>query len=339
MKIKKEKYISLLRLRGFIGLFILILSASSFAYTDISPEDPDRTIFEHLRDVKIMNPLSDGLFHGDQVVSRAEALAVSLRAGDISIPSDFNPEKIPFDDIDPNAWYTPVITRAAELKLISQNTRYFRPNEPVTKAEFLAFLFRATHVNFDSLTYVKHIAKDIPNDAWFAPHFSYAKKYQIAFLPADEMYHPEKPLSRREVALMTYRRLKIFHGDNTTADFVEMQAKIQQFITLLRAGKSEKAEAQLQRILELSKKLMLQQSNENTVSAAAIGRSMKYLAESLRAFKFKRTLQGIENLFLAANNAKRAEEKSEKIAPFARDILRLIDETLQSFLLPREDRL
>ncbi len=318
-------------------ILVLLFPVGVFAYTDIAPEDPDRHAFEHLRDVKIMNPLADGLFHGEQIVTRAEALAVTLRAGDISIPNEFDPSKITFNDVDPNAWYAPVISRAAELRLIDQNTSLFRPNQAVTKAEFLTFLFRCTHVNLEGFRFAKHIADDVPDDAWFAPHFAYAKKYQIAFLPADQMYRPEKALTRREVALMTYRRLKIFHGDETTADFVEMQAKIQQFITLLRAGESEKAEAQLQRILELSKKLMLQQSNENTVAAAAIGRSMKHLAESLRAFKFGRTLQGIESLFLAANHAKRAEEKSEALAPFARDILHLIDETLQSFLFPRTD--
>jgi cell division protein FtsB len=328
----------------FLKIFSFAVFSLSFlnsvaAYTDISPEDPDRSIFEHLRDVKIMNPLADGLFHGENIVSRAEALAVALRAGDISVPTEFDPTKIPFSDIDPNEWYAPVVTRAVELKLIDRSGDSFRPNEPITKAEFLTFLFRCTHVNLTSQGYVKDIAKDVPNDAWFAPYFSYAKKYQIAFLPADEMYHPEKVLTRREIAIMTYRRLKIFHGNATTADFVEMQAKIQQFITLLHAGESEKAEAQLQRILELSKKLMLQQSDESTVAAAAIGRSMKHLAESLRAFKFGRMLSGIESLFLATNQAQRAEQKSEKIAPFAREILNLIDETLQSYLFPREDQL
>jgi len=180
----------------------------------------------------------------------------------------------------------------------------------------------------------KNIAEDVSEDDWFALHFAYAKKFQIAHLPADNRYNPHKWLSRREVALMTFRQLRIFHGDTVTKSFLELQAQVQQFVTLLRAGNDEKAQALLPRIFELSDALMLLQNNEDAVAAQALSRSIKHIAESVRAFKFGQNLTALEQLFLAANHSQRAAEKSEKVAPFATEILHLINESLENFINP-----
>ncbi len=173
------------------------------------------------------------------------------------------------------------------------------------------------------------IADDVSEDDWFALAFAYAKKYQVAHLPADNMYRPYKALSRLEVALMTFRQLRLFHGDAATKGFLELQAKIQQFMTLLRGGKSELAQTHLPRILELTDALTLQRNNENAVAAQALSTSLKYLVNSIRAFKFGDKLSRLEQLFLASRYANRTAEKSEKLAPFARDVQDIITTTLR----------
>lgn len=317
-------------MRFTIILFALLSIENASAFNDISADDPNAHVFQHLAEVGIMTGFEDGSFHTEKIVSRAEALVITLRSGGISIPATFKFEDIPFADVDPNAWYAPAIARAITLKIVGP-AKTFRPDSPISKAEFLAFLFRATKVNYRPFLNAKvGIADDIQEEDWFALAFAYAKKYQVAHLPADNLYHPYKTLSRFEVALMTFRQLRLFHGDAATRDFLELQAEIQQFMTLLRAGKSEEAQTHLPRILKLTDTLTLKRNNENAVAAQALSKSLKHLVMSIRSFKFGKTLNGLEQLFLSSRYAGRAAEKSEKLALFARDIQDIISETLET---------
>jgi hypothetical protein len=316
--------------------FITINSA--FAFGDIPSEDVNYHIFQHLNDVGIMNSYNDGNFYPEKFVTRAEAVIITLRAGGIIIPANFDSSKLPFTDVNPNEWYAPAIARASELGIINTNFNTFAPNAAVSKAEFLSFLFSATNVNLKKYSSrIKNIANGIPFDSWFAPVFSYAKQFQIAYLPATNLYFPNKALTRREVAVMTYRQLRIFYGDETIKDFIELQAKVQQFILLLRAGESERAEFQLQRILNLSQNLTLRKNDKDAVAAAAITRAIRYLAESLRSFKQQKNLKALESLFLAIQQTSRAKEKSESLNDFAEDLENLIEETLYNFTRPKSE--
>ncbi len=316
--------------RSFIFLLCFTVTPV-FAFYDISPEDPEFHTFTHLGEVGVMRGYGDGNFHPEKIVTRAEALTIAMRSGGITDLSGFEGETY-FTDVDPNEWYAPVVATAAEKRIIINKSDSFRPHDAVSKAEFLAFLFRATKVNFD--TYFSRrsgVALDVPIDAWFAPHFAYAKQYQIASLPADEFYRPYKPLSRREVAMMTYRQLHLFHGDEMTKTFVELQGEIKQFIQLLQSGKPDKAEFHLQKIVRLNHKLTRTKNNADAVAARYISRTMTYLAESLRYFRHGRNLAGLENLYLAARQVEKASQKSESFLPFINELARLIDETMKNF--------
>ncbi|MCK5461021.1 S-layer homology domain-containing protein [Candidatus Gracilibacteria bacterium] len=319
-------------------LFGLMVPVSSFAFSDISAQDPQFHIFSHLQETKIINGYGDGNFYPERTVTRAEALIIALRAGDIVIQKEFS-GKTYFSDIDPNQWYAPAISRGVETGIIFNKNKTFNPNNPVTKAEFLAFLFRSTKVDFTHHFGNRNIALDIPNEAWFVPHFSYAKKYQIAQIPADKFYRPFKKLSRREVAMMTFRQLKIFHGTPATKLLAELQAEIQQFLTLSREKKISEAEFHLHKILDLNDKLTRTKNNSNAVAARFISRSMKNLSESLRYFRREKTLLGIEYLYIALKQAKKANEKSSEITPFAKELVNLINETLISFTTPTVQQL
>lgn len=329
---------------NFLSKLLLVIFAGfsliniSFAFGDIPAEDVNYHIIQHLNDVNVMKAYNDGNFYPDKFVTRAEAITVALRAGGIVIPANFDSTKIPFADVNPNEWYAPAISRAAELNLINTSQGSFAPNAAVSKAEFLSFLFSATNVNLAKYAEsTRNIANDIPFDAWFAPAFAYAKQFQIAYLPATNLYFPNKALTRREVAVMTYRQLRVFYGDETIKDFIELQAKVQQFILLLRAGESERAEFQLQRILNLSQSLTLQKNDKDAVAAAAITRSIRYLAESLRSFKQGKNLKALESLFLAIQQTSRAKEKSDELKSFAEDLEGLIKETLVNFTRPKSE--
>jgi len=197
---------------------------STTAFFDVANEDPEYETFQQMNNLGIMKGYGDGNFYPEKTMTRAEALAISMRAGGRYTLGEFDPNTL-FADVEPNAWYAPFVAGAVEQKILSDKNAYFRPNQAVTKAEFLAMLFRATYVNFNPYFYrTKNIATDIDPEAWYAPHFAYAKQYQIAHLPIDNMYRPNKLMSRKEVAMMTKRQLRLFHGGEVTKQFVELQA-------------------------------------------------------------------------------------------------------------------
>ncbi len=314
-----------------LGIVGILWNGYVSAFTDISIDDPQHHIFMHLKEVGVMGPYADGAFHPERNITRAEALTIALRAGGIAIPEPKG--EMHFDDVDLNQWYGPVVARAVELKIVSAKNLKFRPNQLVSKAEFLAFLFRATLVDFRPFFgRTAHLATDVPADSWFAPHFAYAKKYQIAHLPSDNFYRPFKVLSRREAAMMTFRQLRIFHGDEMVKTFMELQAEIQQFITLLRADKSDEAEMKLQKILRLNDELSRTKNNEDALAARAISRAMTHMADGLRYFRRGKVLMGVEYMYLAAKQVVRVQNKSESFRPFAHELLLLIEGTMDNFL-------
>jgi len=333
-KIHSNQMKNRVKIRIFSAIFAVFLINSSNAFFDIRADDPDAEIFSHLREIGVMNGFSDGNFYPERALTRAEAVAVALKAGGkiISTP----PSPAPFADVDPSAWYASAVAHAVKIGVISKNNQNFRPSAPVSKAEFLAFLFRATKVDFRQyFTRTKNIALDVPPDAWFAPHLAHAKKFQIAHLPADNFYRPNEILTRRRAAVMTFRQLKWFGGTATDRNFLELNAQITQFLEKLRAGKSETAEFHLRRITELTTKIAQTKNDENAVALAAISRSMKHFSQALRAFKFGKTLTALENLHLAERHARRAQNRSTRASGFATDLLTLVEETLTHFTQPQ----
>ena len=300
-----------------------------FAFSDIAENDPQREIFSHLCDVKIMCG-ADGNFWPEKKMSRAVAVAVALRTGGIFAPRNF--EKTFFDDVPPNHQFAAEISRAAELKILNLKNRNFRPNDPVKKSEFLAFLFRATRINFSPFFgRTANLADDIAEKDWFAPHFAFAKKFGIAMISPKNLYLPQKILTRREIARMTFRQLKYFHGDAATRILLELNAQISHFLTFWRAEKFEIAENFLQKISELTEKLVHQKNDKNAVAALAIANSMKHFSASARAKKFGNNLVALENLNLAEIFARRAAEKSESMKIFAHELSELIAEVAIDF--------
>lgn len=320
--------------KGRLGLAVLclLLTGNGLAFTDIPATDPNYSIFTHLDEVNIMHDRS-GAFLPDTNVTRAEALTVALRAGGISIPLDFD-GTTNYADVDPNMWYAPAVARAVEIKVLKARTGNFRPNQVVSKAEFLTLLFRATQVDLRPFYGSRNIAQDIPNDSWMMPFFAYAKRYQIAHLPADGYYLPQKTLTRREVALMTYRQLRVFHGSDETKLLVELKGSINQFLELIRHGKTAEAEFEVYNIMQINDKILRTRNSEDAVATLAISRSMEHLSDSLRQFKYGKNLKGISELHLALKQAERAEAKSPAMAPFAKELTQIISESLMAYTQP-----
>ena len=136
-RLKKNRMRLFLHL--IVGLTIGLSFNSTQAFTDLPATDPHFSALAHLDEVNVMNSRG-GAFFPDQLVTRAEALTIALRAGGISLPAEFDGNTY-YSDVDPNQWYAPVVARAVETKVLKARNQNFWPDQVVGKAEFLTMLF------------------------------------------------------------------------------------------------------------------------------------------------------------------------------------------------------
>lgn len=317
---------------GWLLIAVLISTSQVFGFSDIAADDPNLFMYQHLQDVNIMTPLTDGAFHPEIIITKSQALTFALRAGDISIPADFEAGTLPLD-VNPNEWYAKVVARAQALKIISQKD-FFAPDAPVTKAEFLAFVFRSAQIKtYKEWDQNESIANDINPDNWFAPDFWYAKKYHIAHADQYNNYLPIATINRQQAAVILYRHLRIFHGGESVKLFAELQGQMQTFMTKLKQGEEEAAMIHLQAIKNLSRKIATVKNDKNAIAAKFLAKSFDNLILSLRAFRYQQNLRALEYINLSIHFADKASEKSETIKPVAAEMQNIITETLMSSAL------
>lgn len=319
----------------FLVGMLLLGASSAQAFTDIPESHPAYHQVMHLQDIGVFSAYPDGSFRPDQIITRAEAVAIAMRGAHISPEKLETTPTLYFNDLDPNAWYTPYIDRAVDASIVSWKQPNFRPNDPVTRAEFLAYILRATRVDLAPYSYrTTGVAADITSQDWYAPHFAYARKYNIVPLTEQNTFEPGKVVTRLEAAKMIFAQLRMKHGTEETKLFVELQARIEQYMTALRAQNYDTAERQLQEIIELTQTLARTKNSSDAYVARALSLSMENLTDSMRAFRVRNTLSGIERLMLAGKHAERAGQRDSSLAPFVAELQTLISEAMLS-LSPR----
>ena len=110
---------------------------------------------------------------------------------------------IAFTDVAKDHWAANAIGYMHQLGII---TGYadgtFRPNAPVTRAEFAAIASR-----FESLTEGTKRFTDVPGTHWAAKYITYVATRGWVTGYADGSFRPENPITRAEVATVTCRLL------------------------------------------------------------------------------------------------------------------------------------
>ena len=148
----------------------------------------------------------DGTFRPDNNMSRAEAAAIFAR-----LISEKKNEKISgksnFNDVSKNEWYSDYIGYLSKYGIIkgySDNT--FRPNDCVTRAEFVAMTVRFNslfnEVKKDGYT-VKY--NDVSKDYWAYNDIAYAKNVGWLNGYADGSFKGDNAITRAEVVTVVNR--------------------------------------------------------------------------------------------------------------------------------------
>lgn len=104
----------------------------------------------------------------------------------------------PMEDISEDAWYgDDVLDLRMNNVVKGYDDGTFRPDKPVTRAEFVTMIVRMTGEDANNEVSESSFTDVSPND-WYAPYLRYAKTNDIVKGMPDGSFHPNNPISRAE---------------------------------------------------------------------------------------------------------------------------------------------
>ncbi|WP_145148096.1 S-layer homology domain-containing protein [Paenibacillus xylanexedens] len=132
----KRHHMALIFTRAFE--FNPIREAVSFS--DVSPSHPYYEAIMSLQQAGIVDG-ANGNFNPNHSLTRAEMAKILTLAFEIKPGGT-----VAFQDVSTTHWSYDYIAALAELKIVLGDNGKFKPDEPVTRAQFVAMMYRALHV-------------------------------------------------------------------------------------------------------------------------------------------------------------------------------------------------
>ena len=146
---------------------------------------------------------TDGTFGPERNMTRAEVTTMFARLLTEQIEADKTYSNT-FSDVPKGYWAANYIGYVQQFGIISGYADgSFRPNAPVTRAEFAVIASR-----FEKLTEGGKHFTDVPSAHWAAKYIDFAATRGWVTGYADGTFKPENPITRAEVAAVTCRLLE-----------------------------------------------------------------------------------------------------------------------------------
>ncbi|MEK7544726.1 MAG: S-layer homology domain-containing protein [Patescibacteria group bacterium] len=189
-------------------------SSKKDLFADVRGSHPYYEAISYLKQNQIVKGYPDGTFQPNKKVTRAEALKILFEGSKRPTTTLIqNPPK--FTDIKYNQWYGKYVYAAYKANIAQgYPDKTFRPNQNVTRSEFLKMLLTAMLIPLNPIV-SENPYSDVTTSDWFAPYVAYAKEKNI--LPENSLnFGPNDEVSRDEVAETLYR-LMIVRETNAVA--------------------------------------------------------------------------------------------------------------------------
>lgn len=153
-----------------------------------------------LYEKNIVKGKSDGMFHPDDFITRAELTKIAILAYDYEVLEKVS-EK-PFSDVEISAWYAPYIAKAKEVGLIGgYKDGTFRPNANISRAEALKILVEGVfYKDFSNLKESDMSFTDVEKGAWYKDYIEFAYLLDIVKGYPDNTFRPNAYITRAEAS-------------------------------------------------------------------------------------------------------------------------------------------
>lgn len=146
---------------------------------------------------------TDGTFGPERDMTRAEVTTMFARLLTEQIEADKTYSNT-FSDVPKGCWAANYIGYMQQFGVITgYSDGSFRPDAPVTRAEFAAIASR-----FEKLTEGSKSFTDVPDTYWAARYINFAATRGWVTGYSDGTFKPEDPITRAEVAAVTCRLLE-----------------------------------------------------------------------------------------------------------------------------------
>ena len=146
---------------------------------------------------------TDGTFGPERNMTRAEVTTMFARLLTEQIEADKTYSNT-FSDVPKGYWAANYIGYMQQFGIITgYSDGNFRPDAPVTRAEFAAIASR-----FEKLTEGSKSFTDVPDTYWAARYINFAATRGWVTGYSDGTFKPENPITRAEVAAVTCRLLE-----------------------------------------------------------------------------------------------------------------------------------
>lgn len=142
----------------------------------------------------------DGEFKPENNMTRAEAAAIFARNIADRKSENISSGKSSFTDVNSNLWYNNSIAYLEKYNIISGYTDgTFRPEEQITRAEFVTMCMRFYDMFEDITVSDKNIFNDVPKSHWAAGYICNAIAMKWIEGYADGTFKPDSNITRAEV--------------------------------------------------------------------------------------------------------------------------------------------
>ncbi|WP_168122861.1 leucine-rich repeat protein [Paenibacillus sp. HB172176] len=169
-------------------------------------------IIENLSSKLIIQGDENGLFHPESEVTKAEFIAMLVRA--LALPID--EEKESFTDVSNDAWYSGAVAAAANYGLTQgDEENKFHPSQPLSRQEAAVIIAKAQALmglklelsDRETRFWLGHWKDDDTIAEWARDAMASARKQEILLGDAARTARPEATLTREEMAAILYRML------------------------------------------------------------------------------------------------------------------------------------
>ena len=171
-------------------------------FTDLSVNDKDLKAISYLKNKGIISGYGDNTYKPENLVTRGEAVKILTSV----LPGDYaDLGNIACNDLPTDAWYREYFEKAYDIGAVSPSDfGACRPLDQVNGYEYLKMLM--TKVDVDPK--VDNVYSEYFDvDTWYAPYLQEALERNV--ITSQDAVDYAQPLSRREVAELTYRFLQV----------------------------------------------------------------------------------------------------------------------------------